>query len=205
VEDLGNESVKITDLGEGFRHLHSQGFDVYVSPKRKFLAETIASRVNVEISGGKLIKVVSINEISEAMFDIITALRGIADLIYTSRTYEPGTFFDEVKDFLEEHQLRYEPKVKVKGSSNKLYTVDFEILNGRKSYLHTISPKNILGIKGRVDATVRMWLDIDAGLKKLSLLNDIDFEWKDPDVFILNRVSIVQFWTKRDELIPFLK
>jgi len=178
VEDLGKGRVKITDLGEAFRHLHSQGFDVFASSKRKFLAETIASRVNVEMSGGKLIRIVTVDEISEAIFDIITASRGIADLIYTSRTYEPGTFFDEVKG---------------------------EVLNSKKTYLQTLSPRNVLRIKGKVDATVRMWLDFNAQFKKLSLLNDIDFQWKEPDVNILSRVSIVQFWSKKDELVSILK
>lgn len=205
VEDLGNSRIKVTDLGESFRHLHSQGFDIDSSPKRRFLAETIASRVNVEISNGRLTKIVSIDKISEAMFDIITAVRGIADLIYTSRTYEPGAFFDEVKNFLGEHQFKYEPKVRIKGSSNKLYTVDFKILNGKSSYLHLLSPKNVFGIKGKVDATVRMWLDIDVELKKISLLNNIDFTWKEPDVIILSRVSKVQFWSRRDELITTLR
>ena len=201
IEDFGGERVKITDLGETFRHLHSQGFDVHASSKRKFLAETIASRVNVEISGGRLIRIVGVDEISEAIFDIITASRGIADLIYTSKTYEPGTFFDEVKGFLEEHRFKYESKIKIKGISNKPYTVHFEVLNGKKSYLQTLSPKNVLGIKGKVDATVRMWLDFNGQFKKLSLLNDVDFQWKEPDINILGRVSMVQFWSRKDELV----
>ena len=205
IEDFGGERVKITDLGETFRHLHSQGFDVYASSKRKFLAETIASRVNVEVSGGKLTRIVGVDEISEAIFDIVTASREIADLIYTSKTYEPGTFFDEVKGFLEEHRLKYEPKIKIKGISNKFYTVHFEVLNGKKLYLQTLSPKNVLGIKGRVDATVRMWLDFNGQFKKLSLLNDVDFQWKEPDINILGRVSKVQFWSKKDELVSTLK
>lgn len=205
VEDLGNGRIKITDLGESFRHLHSQGFDVNASPKRKFLAETIASRVNVEISGGKLIRVATLDILSEAMFDTLTAIRGIADLIYTSRTYEPGLFFDEVKDFLDTNQFKYEPKVKLKGLSDKLYTVDFKVLNGKESYLHTLSPRDTFGIKGKVDAAVRMWVDLAAELKKISLLNDVDFRWKEPDINILNRVSTVRFWSQKDELTATLR
>lgn len=205
IEDLGDGRIKVTDLGESFRHLHSQGFDINASPKRKFLAETIASRVNVELSRGKLIRIAEASEISEAMFDVITASRGIADLVYTSKTYEPGTFFDEVKGFLEENRFKLESRVRVKGSSDKLYTVDFEVLNGKRSYLHTLSPKAVYGIKGKVDATVRIWLDFDRNLKKFSLLNNVDFEWKEPDVIILNRVSNVLFWSRKDEIIAALR
>src|SRR4030043_292488 len=71
VEELANGFIKITDLGESYRHLHTQGFDISISPKRKFLAETIASRVNVEISGGKLFKICLTNDIFTSMHDII--------------------------------------------------------------------------------------------------------------------------------------
>ena len=205
IEDLGSGRIKVTDLGEVFRHLHSQGLDVNSSPEKKFIADTIASRVNIEISGGKLTKDATIDDVSEAMFDIITAMRGISDLIYTSRTYEPGTFFKEVKDFFVENQFKHESKVKIKGTSSKSYTVDFEILNGGKIYLHTLSARNILGIKPKVDATVRMWVDFDSELKKVSLLNDVDFQWEEPDIYILNQVSRVKLWSKKAELIPYLR
>jgi len=205
VEEINSNRIKISDLGETFRHLHSQGFDVYSSPKRKFLVETIASRLNVKISNGKLISIIEKDKIFDAFFDIITVSRGISDLIYTSKTYEPGTFFDEVKDFLEENEFKYKTKVKIKGTSEKDYIVDFEILNGKVSYLQTLSPKNIYGVKGKVDATVRMWLDFNEGFKKISLLNDIDFLWKEPDLKILNRVSNINFWSKKEDLISILK
>lgn len=205
IEDLGDSNLIVTDLGEGFRHLHSQGFDVYASPKRKFLAETIASRVNVEISRGKLLRFAQIEKIHEAIFDVITAIRGIADLIYTSKTYEPGAFVEEVKGFLDEQMIKYESKVKITGESNRIYTVDFEIFNGKNSYLQTLSPKNIQGVKNKVDATVRMWLDFNFGYDKFSLLNDIDFEWKETDITILNRVSKNLFWSEKKNLIMSLK
>lgn len=205
IEDLGIGHVKITDLGEVFRHLHSQGFDVNASTKRKFLAETIASRVNIDILRGRLVRETEIKEIAGAIFDMITALKGVADLIYTSRTYEPATFFEEVKDFLEDEQVKYESKIKVRGVSEKSYTVDFRVRNGSVSYLHTLSPKNSFGIKGKVDAVVRMWVDVNEKTKKVSLLNDVDFQWKEPDVSILERLSRVVFWSRRDELVGILK
>ncbi len=205
IEELSNNRLKITDLGETFRHLHSQGFDVYSSPKRKFLVETIASRLNVKISDGNLVSITETDKIFDAVFDIITASRGISDLIYTSKTYEPGAFFDEVKDFLVENEFKVESKVKIRGLSNKNYTVDFKILNGKVSYLQTLSPKNIWGVKGKVDATVRMWLDFNEEYKKICLLNDIDFLWKEPDLNILNRVSDIKLWSKKEDLISILK
>lgn len=201
IEDLKAGLVKVTDMGEGFRHLHSQGYDVFSSPKRAFLADTIASRLGVEISKGKLIKTVEWVSLYEAMFDVITAVRGIADLIYTSKTYAPGEFIDEVRTFLDEKKIKYENKVRIQGISTKLYSIDFQITNGRISYLQTLSPRDVYGVKTKVDATVRMWVDVNSDKKKYSLLNDIDFTWKGSDVSILNRVSNAAFWSRKEELV----
>src|ERR1700752_2106914 len=81
IEDLPNGRVRVTDLGETFRHLHSQGFDIAASPKRKFLAETIASRVEVELNRGRLSKTGPAGRVGDMMLDLLVASKGIADLI----------------------------------------------------------------------------------------------------------------------------
>lgn len=204
IEELPQERIIVTDLGETLRHLHSQGFDVLSSRKRNFLAETIATRGEVEFTNGRLSKVGIVSQIGDLMFDVITASRGIADLIYTSRAYEPATFFEEVKDFLEQNEQRFESKVRIHGTSEKAYTVDFRILNGYESYLQTLSPVSYQGVKSKVDATFRMWSDFNGKLRKLSLLNDVDFEWRSPDVIILGRVSTVHYWSRKQEIISSL-
>src|SRR5229473_5579780 len=54
VEELPNGRVRVSDLGEATRHLHTQGFEVFASPKRKFIAETAASRVNASFQNGEI-------------------------------------------------------------------------------------------------------------------------------------------------------
>jgi len=208
IEELTRERVKVTDLGETLRHLHSEGFDVYSSPKRRFLAETIANRVGVEMIKGQLSKLGEAKSVGEIVFDLIVAARGVADLIYTSKAYEPATFFDEVKSFLEENKFHLEVKTRLIGVSKKPYNPDFKIINGKIAsiaYLQTVSPKTTMGIKRKVDATFRMWSDCNGGLRKISLLNDVDFQWNEPDVFILKKVSRVDFWSQRDELVSYLR
>lgn len=205
VEELQNANVRVTDLGETFRHLHSQGFDVASLPKRTFLAETIASRVEVELSNARLSKVGPLARVGDLIFDVLVAARGVADLIYTSKTYEPQTFFEEVREFLEDNHFNVELRVRVVGSSGKGYGVDFRVLTGREAYLHTLSPRYVQGVKGKVDATFRMWSDFNADMAKVSLLNDVDFGWKEPDVIILGRVSRVAYWSRKEEVVGYLR
>lgn len=206
VEEPAPGHMRVTDLGETLRHLHSQGFEVSGTPKRKHMVETIASGVGVDIVRGELVKEGKIGEIGELLFDVIVASRGVADLIYTSRTYEPPTFAQEVGKFLEEHQIEYEPEVKLRGESGKVYTVDFKLVRANK-YLHTLSPRQIAGLQPVVARVLRIWFDCNGSLgreTKVSLLNDIDFQWKTPEVALLDRVSIVTYWSRRDDIVAVL-
>lgn len=203
VEDLPNNLIRVTDLGETLRNLDSQGFDVSVSPRRKFLLKTILSRTNAEFMEGRIEKVGRVEDIGNLLFDVLVAARGTADLIYTSKVYEPALFVDEVKDFLAGHEIRFVPNIRLMGQTGKTYKVDLEILRVREGpiYMQTVSPMTQMAVKPKVDGAFRMWSDIDGERQKVTLLNDIEFEWKRPDVNILSRVSEVHLWSQRDELV----
>ena len=110
VEELPLGQIRVTDLTETLRHLHARGFDVFESPKRRFMVETIASRTGVELAQGQLAKIGETSQVGDLLFDLIVAARGVSDLIYTSKTYEPATFSEEVEEFSNIHglnQIRY--------------------------------------------------------------------------------------------------
>jgi hypothetical protein len=203
VEELRDGRVRVSDLGEATRHLHTQGFDVFASPKRKFIAETAASRVNAVFENGVIVKEGSPEEIGGVLFDVIAAARGVADLVYTSRAYEPAPFVDEVADFLTEHQFRFERRVPIRGESGREYRVGFRI--EQKILLHPISAEFQRALKPRVDAALHMWLDVDRRASKFTLLNDVDFSWPEPDVVILSRFSSVFRWSAREQIVDAIR
>lgn len=208
VEELPSGQIRATDLTETLRHLHVRGFDVFESSKRRFMVETIASRTGVELVQGQLAKIGELSQLGDVIFDVIVAARGISDLIYTSKTYEPATFSEEVEEFLRSNQIPVEPKVKLVGVSGRPYTVDLKVTVGLPRFLHTLSPIAIAGLKPKIDATVRMWFDINHDItaaRKLTVLNDVDFQWKPYDLSILERLSIVKYWTHKEDLLEMLK
>jgi hypothetical protein len=207
VEEPGPGRIRITDLGETLRHLHAQGFDVSGTPKRKRMVETIAGGLEVDVVRGELAKEGTTNELGELLFDVIVAARGVSDLIYTSRTYEPPTFVEEVGKFLQEQQIDFEARVKLTGQSGRVYTVDFRLVRPNR-FLHTLSPRQAGGLQPAVNRVLRMWFDCNGSLgrdAKVSMLNDVDFEWRQPEVALLERVSTVSYWSHREELLPTLK
>ena len=69
----------------------------------------------------------------------------------------------------------------------------------RDKLVDAVSPKTVNGVKTRVDATFRMWSDINSVFtdrgKKVSLLNDGAVFFKPRDVALLETVSQVHRWT----------
>jgi len=169
------------------------------------LFESLASRSNLNIRNGEIYKDIELKQIGEAIFDVIMASKAIGDLIFSSRAYEPALFVEEVASFLKERRVRFKPKVSVQGATGKKYKVDFKIFNHRISYLQTLSPVSKAGIKRKVDATFRMWYDFDGQFQKASLLNDIDFVWPESDIILLQRVSRVIPWSKKEKILELTK
>ena len=205
IKEISHNLIRVSDLGETIRYLHSHAFDIYSTPKRKFLFESLASRSNLNIRNGEIYKDIELKQIGEAIFDVIMASKAIGDLIFSSRAYEPALFVEEVASFLKERRVRFEPKVSVQGATGKKYKVDFKIFNHRISYLQTLSPVSKAGIKRKVDATFRMWYDFDGQFQKASLLNDIDFVWPESDIILLQRVSRVIPWSKKEKILELTK
>lgn len=205
VQEKSPDSFIVTDLGETLRHLHSQGFDVFSTTKRKFLYETITSRANLKAMKGELVRETTPDKLGEAIFDVISTSKALGDLIYTSTAYEPAVFIQEVEAFLKENDIRYEKNIPVTGLTGKKYHINFKVFNHQESLMEILSPKSKLGIRIKVDATFRIWYDIDKQARKFSVLNDVDFVWKDPDIRILNEVSEIILWSKKEKILQFLK
>lgn len=208
VEELPSGQIRVTDLAETLRHLHARGFDVFESAKRKFMVETIASRASVEISQGQLAKIGNVSQLGDLLFDVIVTARGVSDLIYTSKTFEPATFLEEVEGFLKDNHIPVEPKVKLFGISGRSYLIHFKVAVDFPRFLQALSPAAVAGLKPKVDATVRMWFDINHDLtpeQKVTILNDVDFEWKPYDLSILKRLSTVKYWTQKEDLLRTLR
>lgn len=205
VQEKSPDSFIVTDLGETLRHLHSQGFDVFSTSKRKFLYETITSRSNLKAMKGELIRETTPDKLGEAIFDVISTSKALGDLIYTSIAYEPAVFVHEVEQYLKENDIHYEKNIPIIGATGKKYRIHLRVLNHQESLMEILSPKSRSGIKQKVDGAFRIWYDIDKEARKFSVLNDVDFEWKAPDIRILNEVSEVILWSKKEKILDLLK
>lgn len=201
-----NDRVLISDLGETFRHLSDLGFDPRSTQKGEYLIKNILKRFNIEIEKGQIFKRASRYELGEIMFDVVSACFAMADLIYLSRAYQPATFQEEVAHFFIDHNVVYEKKYSVIGSTGTSYTVDFYFphVDGEEGMLKALSPKGSQGMKPSVDATFRLWSDVGNSRWLGTLLDDRVIHWKSEDIKLLKRVCRVHFWQQRDKLLDEL-
>jgi hypothetical protein len=202
-EDIGGDQVLITDLGETLRHLESVGLDLLASRKRRFLLEQIAKRMHVEIQRGRLLKEGPIESVGTLLVDVASAAQAVADLIYTSKAYEPATFPEEVSLFLAEHNIDHERNYRVSGETGKIYRVNLRLDGHRDKevLVEALSPSQETAMTSTVNRVFRLWSDVNEQKRKVSLLNDVDYSWKKEDMALLRKVSVIHEWTAKERFL----
>ncbi len=207
VEEIAPNLIRVTDLGETLRHLESLGIDVLASSKRRFLLEQITKRLHVNIQRGKLEREGTPENVGSLLMDVVSAAQGVADLVYTSKAYEPATFPEEVSIFLAEHEIEHEKRPSIYGATGKKYWVSLRI-NGRRDkgiLVEAMSPSQESAMTATVNRVLRMWFDVDETAAKVSLLNDVDYLWKPEDMALLERVSVIQTWSRKQQFIEYIR
>lgn len=196
--------LRVSDLGETLRRLRLQGADPLASPKGKFIAEQTAARLQVKIDRGCIEKVVGPSGAAEALLDVVAAAQALGGLIYTSRSMTPASFPQEVGAFLREREVSYSTREEVPGQSGRVYKVGFCFLNPETQapvLLEPLSPPQKSAMTPLINRTVRMWVDVSSGERKVSLLNDVDFEWSAEDSAVLGRLSEIALWSQKERLL----
>jgi hypothetical protein len=200
-------TVTISDLGQTLNYLESSGLEVIGNSIREFKAHRIAEGVGVNIERGVIVKRGDAGQVGELLFDVLTACKAIGDLVYTTRAYEPALFEEIVSDYLTAENLQVETHVPVEGQKTGTpYRVSLRVVTAHKENLiATISPKTLKGTIGKVNATFRMWSDVNGNREKYSLLNDETTQAREGDLNLLRSVSRVYKWSEREQFLRDLK
>ena len=205
IRDKGDR-VFVSDLGETLRYLDTNDMDVTGTPKLLFAARRIADGFGVSIHEGVLVKECQAETVGQTIFDVLSAVKSVASLVYGSRAYEPRVFEEEVVDFLASHNWNVERDVPIVGVTGTEYHVKLAFNHREEPYSSKqFLPRRHRGSVRKVNATFRMWSDINGPLsdktRKLSLLNDDSTLFKPEEVSLLEGVSSVYRWTNPQSLL----
>ncbi|HEY8668279.1 MAG TPA: DUF1828 domain-containing protein [Tepidisphaeraceae bacterium] len=159
------EGWKLTDLGHTTAYLLDLHLKPWTTKRRKQIVTDICTALDVKREGGELavyLKDGQMPLLGDAMVRLGQACIRVADLAFTQRVRPANAFREEVEEFIEMDDLRYEPDIVLPGQFGKEVPVDFEVQGRRtKSLVQTLSTGNSAAAHGLSNEIFRRWYDLN--------------------------------------------
>lgn len=206
-----NDSIILSDLSETYRYLLTYSMEISNSKKRKSTIENIVQTHNIRFKNGTFYVIIKNTEnLLEALINLSQAVIRVSDLVYNLRVNSIGYFREEVVDLLEANNIEYETNYIIKTPTTESnYTFDFAVESKRGIInLMNLATTNKNGKKPPIDTFVKTWLDVGLHMSedypkqnRITLLDDISYEWKPNDYVLLTNLSEVYKWSNKESLI----
>ena len=122
-----NGEYKLSDDAFVIQDLKSSGCDID-SEKRLTLLREVLNGFNVQREGDELFVYASPDNFPSCKHNLIQAMLAVDDLFYLAKPYVARLFVQDVAEWLDLHDIRFIPDVKLTGKSGFDYKFDFVIL-----------------------------------------------------------------------------
>lgn len=155
----------LSDFGQTIAYLMDLQVNPWSTAKRKQLVEDICKSLKIEQHDGEfktVIRAANLNDdLSSAMVRLSQACIRISDLAFTQRLRSPVLFKEDVAEFLETSQLKYEEDYSLVGQFGNRVEVDFSV-TGRSvhSLVQTLSTGNAAAAHSLGNEVFRRWYDL---------------------------------------------
>ena len=118
--------IILTDDGYTLSDLRSSGLEL-TTPKRKAVLEAILQGFGIRTHGGQLVAEASRHNLGQRMHSLVQAMLSISDMFVMAQPRVATFFWEDVREFLDQHDVRYSPRVKIAGRSGFDHAIDFLI------------------------------------------------------------------------------
>lgn len=125
-----NGRILLSDDGYMLADLRTSGLDLN-TPKRKATFETIINGFGVKTDGRQLLVEASPRNVGQRLHSLIQAMLAVSDMFVMAQARVATFFWEDVRDFFDENEIRYSPRVKLPGRSGYDHAVDFLIPKSR--------------------------------------------------------------------------
>ncbi|QIN77539.1 DUF1828 domain-containing protein [Rubrobacter marinus] len=202
----------LTDLGETLTWLQAQTVATRKTARQQRLIEDICLTHGVEFFRGMLVVRVRKPEgFADAATRLSQAILSVADLWFTFRGRTAASINDDVEEFLTGRQIGFERNEKVVGRSGRVWTVDFHTRTPQRSALiYVLSTGSRATSRRLVEHTLATWYDLNnlqvgpEALRFVSLFDDELDVWTPEDFGLLEDLSEVAYWSRKDEFVELL-
>jgi hypothetical protein len=97
------------------------------TPKRKAVIDEILAGLGIKREGNQLVAEASDKNLGQRLHSLIQAMLAVNDMFVMAQARVATFFWEDVKSFLDEHNVRYSPRVKLTGRTGYDHGIDFLI------------------------------------------------------------------------------
>ena len=127
-----NGKIVLTDDGYILSDLRTSGVEL-TTQKRREVLESVLNGFGVRLEGNQLMVEASQRNIGHRLHILIQAMLAVNDMFVMAQPRVASFFWEDVRSFLDQHDVRYSPRVKIAGRSGFDHAIDFLI---PKSKIH---------------------------------------------------------------------
>jgi len=122
--------IVLSDDGYILSDLRTSGLDL-TTPKRKAVLEAVLNGFGVRTDGRQILVEASQRNLGQRLHALVQAMLAVNDMFVMAQPRVAGFFWEDVKEFLDQHDIRYSPRVKISGRSGFDHAIDFLIPKSR--------------------------------------------------------------------------
>ena len=121
-----NGNIVLSDDGYILSDLRTSGLEVD-TPKRKMVLDGVLNGLGVRVENNQLIVEASTKNLGQRLHSLVQAMLAVNDMFVMAQPRVASFFFEDVRAFLDSHDIRYTARVKLAGKSGYDHGVDFLI------------------------------------------------------------------------------
>lgn len=171
--------LKLSDNGETMANLELQGLHIQGSKRRRAILDTILLNYGVRTENDELTIEANVDNFSQSKHNFLSAIIEINDLYVLSKHNVASIFKEDVREYLDAHDIIYTPDFISKGATGLEFNFDFQIAQKNKEIV--IKSFNTIN-KSNLPTFLFAWDDIKAVREKITkknvnaiaIINDIE-------------------------------
>lgn len=201
-----NGTIVLSDDGYILSDLRTSGLEVD-TPKRKMILESLLNGLGVRAENNQLLVEASASNVGQRLHSLVQAMLAVNDMFVMAQPRVASFFFEDVRSFLDSHDIRYTARVKLAGKSGYDHGIDFLIPKSRKRPERIVqaiaAPKkdNIFAYLWTLsDTRAARTKEAEARPEAYAFLNDQEQQIGGDIVEALNNYDVLPaIWSQRDQ------
>lgn len=202
-----NGNIILSDDGYILADLRATGLE-FNTPKRQLILQSVLNGLGVHLANNQLVVEASTANLGQRLHSLIQAMLALNDMFVMAEPRVASFFWEDVKLFLELHEVRYSPRVKIAGKSGFDHAIDF-LIPKSKTRPERLAQAINAPSKNTIGAYLFLLTDTRGARgdesEAYAFLNDRDREVGGDVIEALDAYGVVPaLWSKRENFVQQL-